>query len=205
MVFTPIAKARQVAAVQFLSAHAFRTPAFLVDPEVLRRIEPAGALDRLRTAQQRVLGSLLSSGRVLRLVEREAIDGAGAYAPTDFLADVRRGVWTELAGGAPVRIDAFRRNLQRAYVETLAERVNGRQAASDDARALFRQELRLLGAQLDAAARPRRATASPGPTSPTSGPSSSGPSTRPSRPRRRPAGRARRLTASTSRPTSAME
>ncbi len=151
VVFTPIAKARQVAAVRFLSGHAFRTPAFLVNPEVLRRIEPAGALDRLRTAQQRVLGSLLSSARVLRLVEREAIDGAGAYASTDFLADVRRGVWTELAGGAPVRIDAFRRNLQRAYVETLAERVNGRQAASDDARALFRQELRLLGDQLEAA------------------------------------------------------
>ena len=141
--FTPIPKARQVAAVQFLGAHAFQTPAFLVKPEVLRRIEPAGELDRLRAAQQRVLGSLLSSARVLRLVEREAIDGAGAYAPTDFLADVRRGVWTELAGAAPVRIDAFRRNVQRAWLETLAERVNGRQAASDDARALFRQELRL--------------------------------------------------------------
>jgi len=144
VLFTPIPKARQVAAVQFLSANAFRTPAFLVNPEVLRRIEPAGALDRLRTAQQRVLGSLLSSARVLRLVEREAIDGRGAYAPTDFLADVRRGVWPELAGSASVKIDAFRRNLQRAYVETLAERVNGRQTASDDARALFRQELDLL-------------------------------------------------------------
>ena len=136
VLFTPIPKARQVAAVQFLNAHAFQTPAFLVRPDVLRRIEPAGALDRLRTAQQRVLASLLSSARVLRLVEREAIDGAGAYGPTDFLADVRRGVWTELAGAAPVKIDAFRRNLQRAWLETLAERVNGRQAASDDARAL---------------------------------------------------------------------
>ena len=136
VLFTPIPKARQVAAVQFLNAHAFQTPAFLVRPDVLRRIEPAGALDRLRTAQQRVLASLLSSARVLRLVEREAIDGAGAYGPTDFLADVRRGVWTELAGAAPVKIDAFRRNLQRAWLETLAERVNGRQTASDDARAL---------------------------------------------------------------------
>ena len=143
VLFTPVPKARQVAAVQFLNAHAFQTPAFLVQPDVLRRIEPAGALDRLRTAQQRVLGSLLSSARVLRLVEREAIDGAGAYGPADFLADVRRGVWTELGGAAPVKIDAFRRNLQRAWLETLAERVNGRQAASDDARALFRQELRL--------------------------------------------------------------
>jgi hypothetical protein len=144
VVFTPIPKARQVAAVQFLSAHALRTPRFLIDPAVLRRIEPAGALDRLRTAQQRVLANLLSSGRLLRLVEREAVDGAGAYAPTDFLADVRRGVWSELDGAGPVKIDAFRRNLQRAWLETLAERVNGRQASSDDARALFRQELRLV-------------------------------------------------------------
>jgi hypothetical protein len=156
VLFTPIPRDRQVAAVQFLNGHAFRTPAFLVNPEVLRRIEPAGALDRLRTAQLRVLASLLSNARVLRLVEREAIDGKGAYAPTDFLADVRRGVWAEIGGGAPVTIDAFRRNLQRAYLETLAERVNGRQAAADDARALFRQELRLLDEALRAAA-PRAA------------------------------------------------
>ena len=52
----------------------------------------------------------------------------------------------------PSASTAFRRNLQRAYLETLAERVNGRQAASDDARALFRQELRLLDGQLQAAA-----------------------------------------------------
>jgi hypothetical protein len=151
VVFTPIPKARQQAAVAFLSANAFATPTFLVKPEILRRIEPAGALDHLRTAQQRVLGALLSSARLLRLVEEQALDGTAAYAPTDFLADVRKGVWSELSGPGPVRIDAFRRNLQRAYLDTLAERVNGRQAASDDARALFRQELRLVDEALHAA------------------------------------------------------
>ena len=55
VVFTPIPKVRQQAAVAFLNANAFATPAFLVKPEILRRIEPAGQLDRLRTAQQRVL------------------------------------------------------------------------------------------------------------------------------------------------------
>jgi hypothetical protein len=49
-------------------------------------------------------------------------------------------------------IDAYRRNLQRAYVETLADRVNGRAAASDDARAFFRGELKTLSADLKAAA-----------------------------------------------------
>ena len=70
--------------------------------------------------------SLLSSARIARLVEQEAIDGAAAYRPLDFLADVRKGIWSEVYGTAPVRIDAYRRNLQRAYVETLADRINGR-------------------------------------------------------------------------------
>ena len=87
--------------MQFLSANAFRTPAFLVNPEVLRRIEPSGALGSSAHHPAARVASLLSSARVLRLVEREAIDRAGAYAPTDFLAEVRRGVWTELAGTTP--------------------------------------------------------------------------------------------------------
>ena len=175
VLFTPIAEgAAGSRRSQFLSANAFRTPAFLVKPEVLRRIEPAGALDRVRAAQQRVLASLLSS--------------AGAHAPGRARGDRRRRRLRadrlprrrpprrvdRAAGTAPVQIDAFRRNLQRAYLETLAERVNGRQAASDDARALFRQELRLLDDALQGARarrrRPRRPMASPGPTSPTPAP-----------------------------------
>ena len=120
------------------------TPAFVVKPEMLRRIEPAGALDRLRTAQQRVLATLLSSARVAAAGRAEAIDGAGAYGPTDFLADVRRGIWSELGGAATGEGSTpSGATCSARMLETLAERVNGRQAASDDARALFRQELRL--------------------------------------------------------------
>ena len=50
------------------------------------------------------------------------------------------------------RIDAYRRNLQRAYVETLGNRVNGAQAQSDDARAFFRGELKTLDGDLTTAA-----------------------------------------------------
>ena len=124
--FTPIARATQAGAVNFLNANAFEVPSWAVNPDILRRIEPVGVLDRIRTGQLRVLGSLLSSARIARLVEQESIDGAAAYRPLDFLADVRKGIWSEAYGTAPVKIDAYRRNLQRAYVETLADRINGR-------------------------------------------------------------------------------
>ncbi len=127
-------------------------PSWAVNPDILRRIEPVGVLDRIRTGQQRVLNSLLSSTRIARLVEQETIDGAAAYRPVDFLADVRKGIWSEAYGTTPVKIDAYRRNLQRAYVETLADRINGRQAAVDDARAFFRGELKTLDSDLRAAA-----------------------------------------------------
>jgi hypothetical protein len=106
----------------------------------------------VKNGQQRVLGSLLSSARLTRLVEQETIDGDGAYRPVDFLGDVRRGIWSEVYADGPVLVDAYRRNLQRAYIETLAERVNGPQANPDDARALFRGELKTLEADLKTAA-----------------------------------------------------
>jgi hypothetical protein len=148
--FQLIPRAKQAAAVHFLAANAFKAPKWALNPEILRRIEPVGVLDRIEASQTRVLTSLLSSGRVLRMVEQEAIDGPAAYAPLDFLADVRKGVWSEIYAPAPQPVDAYRRNLQRAYVDTLSTRINGAQAQSDDARAFFRGELRTLDRDLEA-------------------------------------------------------
>lgn len=144
--FAPIAQARQAEAVTFLHEKAFATPSFLLNPEILRRIEPAGSLDRVRVAQQRVLANLLSPARVTRMVELAAIDGASAYQPTVFLGDVRRGLWSEL-GAATVTIDPYRRTLQRAYLDLASARIT---PAADESRALFRGELKLLDAELRA-------------------------------------------------------
>jgi hypothetical protein len=146
--FTPVARERQARAVRFLNENAFRVPAWLTKPDVLRRIEAVGVLDRIKAGQQRVLASLLSTPRLQRLVEQEAIDGPTAYRPATFLADVRQGVFSELYQPGPVAVDAYRRNLQRAYIETLSDRVNGRQAAADDARAFFRGELKTLDGEI---------------------------------------------------------
>ena len=148
VLFKPMSRDKQAAAVRFLNDNAFQTPTWAINPEILRRIEPVGVLDRVRTGQLRVLNSLLSSARIARLVEQETLDGPTAYRPLDFLGDVRKGVWSEFYNGAPVKVDAYRRNLQRAYVETLADRINGRLAAVDDSRAFFRGELKTLDADL---------------------------------------------------------
>jgi hypothetical protein len=163
--FTMVPKARQEEAVRFLNANAFRTPAWLLDRDILDRIEAVGILARIRKAQVSVLTNLLDSARFARLVEQEATGGETAYTPTDFLATVRKGVWEEL-DSSQVKIDAYRRNLQRAYLDLANTKVNGPAVADDDAdddsaapagvtssgdeRPFYRAELRALDASISA-------------------------------------------------------
>jgi hypothetical protein len=145
--FEPMPRERQREAMQFLSANAFTTPAFVIKPEILRRIEPVGTLDRIRTSQMRVLTTLLAEPRIGRLVEQEAVDGAAAYRPTDFFGDLRRAIWSEL-DATSVQIDPYRRNLQRAYLDAMSDKVN---RVTTESRPLARGELRTLDASVRAA------------------------------------------------------
>jgi hypothetical protein len=154
VLFTPIAKERQMEAVKFLSDNVFATPTWLLKPEILRRLETNGALDRVKMVQQFILMQLMSASRFARLVEMEAMDGDAAYRPVDFLADVRKGVWGEVNGAGAIKIDAYRRNLQRTYLEQMNEKLNGRAPVSDDQRPFIRGELRALSADV-ARAMPR--------------------------------------------------
>src|SRR5262249_81917 len=144
--FVIVPKDRQAAAVRFLNENAFATPSWALKPEILRRIEPAGALARVNTAQERILNSLFNNARFDRLVEQEAIDGMAAYRPSDFMADVRRGIWSELDAPGPIRIDVYRRNLQNSYIDLLSNKLNVRPSVTDDFRALIKAELRDLSA-----------------------------------------------------------
>ncbi len=118
-VYEPVPRQKQRAAMDFLIRHAFQTPTWMLDTAILRRIEPAGAMERVRTLQVGVLNRVLDPSRMGRLIEAEALAGSTPpYRLADMLLDLRRGVWSELATARP--IDPFRRNLQRGYLERMA-------------------------------------------------------------------------------------
>jgi hypothetical protein len=121
--FTPVSRARQKAAVAFLNDNAFATPTFLLDEDILRRIEPTGSVQRISSAQRSVLSSLLRDARLMRMSEYAHEVGArNGYTPLELLADVRGGLFSELAAGR--NIDVYRRTLQRAYVDMLDQKLN---------------------------------------------------------------------------------
>jgi len=121
--FTIVPKDRQKQAVRFLNENAFATPEFLIRADVLGRIEPSGESDHILEAQAWVLRQLVSPSRLSRMTELEEMDGTGAYNPAEFLADLHRGVWTEIYSGSQIRL--WRRNLQRFYLDLMASRLYG--------------------------------------------------------------------------------
>lgn len=145
--FTAVPREKQVAAVRFLNENAFATPTWMIKPEILRRIETDGTISRIRTTQQSLLNQLLSSARFSRLIEQEEIDRT-SYRAVDLLTDVRKGIWSELNGTATIRIDAFRRNLQRTYLDLMHDKLNGRTPVTDDQRPLIRGELKALNTEI---------------------------------------------------------
>lgn len=150
--FVIVPKEKQAAAVRFINENAFATPSWALKADILRRIEPLGATARVNAAQERILNSLFSNTRFDRLVEQEAIDGAAAYRPSDFMSDVRRGIWSEIEPGpGVVRIDVYRRNLQNSYIDLLSNKLNMRPSVTDDYRALIKAELRDLSVAIGSA------------------------------------------------------
>jgi hypothetical protein len=165
--FEPLSAAKQREAMRYLNETAFRVPAMFLDTEILRRIEQEGVVQRIRAAQGGVLNSLLSVNRLNRMVEYEALAGprGGSYTVAAFLGDLRGGVWGELTQANP-RVDVYRRNLQRAYIQAAERTIEppalpanaspqavaaAAAARASDARALLRGELVELQRSIQAA------------------------------------------------------
>jgi hypothetical protein len=116
-VYEFVPEATQRRAMRFFSEQAFTPPSWLVDENILRRVENVGTIERMRQAQVRVLNLVLDPSRMQRLIESEARNGRDAYGLGMMLDELRAAVWSELRAGGNVGV--YRRNLQRGYLERM--------------------------------------------------------------------------------------
>jgi hypothetical protein len=87
--YNPVPGDKQKEAIAFLNAHAFQTPASLVLPDIIDRLEANGVADRILNSQASLLRQLISDNRSKRMAEQYARDPKGAYSPQAMLADLR--------------------------------------------------------------------------------------------------------------------
>jgi len=157
-VYTYVDKEHQKNALKFINAQLFNTPEWLIDQAIFERIEYSGSIERIRRLQERTLKTILSLGKMARMIENETLNGSDAYTLRSMTRDLRTGIWSELYSGR--KIDTYRRNLQRAHMDRLAylmtvENQSKRRgsdyvkstavnASQSDIRAIVRAELKTL-------------------------------------------------------------
>ena len=116
-VYTHVEKNHQKACVSFLNNHLFKTPYWMIDKNILNKIEYAGTTNRIRSLQSSYLNRVLDFGRMARMIENEALNGNNSYSLDEMMNDVKNGIWSELKNGQS--IDVYRRNLQKSYISRL--------------------------------------------------------------------------------------
>jgi hypothetical protein len=116
-VYSHVDKNHQKLCIKFLNTHLFETPDWIIEKNILDKIEFAGITNRIRSIQSSYLNSLLDFGRMARMIENEALNGTNAYTLSQMMNDLKKGLWKELY--KKEKIDIYRRNLQRSYINRL--------------------------------------------------------------------------------------
>ena len=117
-VYTHVDKVHQKSCLIFINENLFETPYWMINKEILNKIEYAGSTERIRSLQSSYLNRILDFGRMARMIENEALNRSNAYSLNEMMSDLKDGIWSELERGKS--IDVYRRNLQRSYISRLA-------------------------------------------------------------------------------------
>lgn len=147
-VYEPVSEEIQQEAVEFLNKEAFASPQWLLHQDILGRIESSDVIERIQSLQTRALENLMDKERLNRMIANQEVNGDDAYTVMEMMKDVREGVFSELYSSK--KTGAYRRNLQRSFVDVAASYVNelenreNDEILKSDIMALMRGELNKL-------------------------------------------------------------
>ena len=165
--FVNVPKAKQMEALELLIDRIFAEGALALDPAVLQSFgadgwehwgtnrRTRGRFDyafhaRTLELQSSVLNQILNPTRLARIRDGETKFGTGQVATIpEVMESLTAAIWSELGLGT---ISADRRDLQRAYLDTMARLVvNPADRTPADARAVARWQLNELRDRIDSA------------------------------------------------------
>lgn len=152
-VFFPVTKQHQMDAMKYMDEQVWQTPTWLLDKDILQKIAPSGVTDRISRLQGSVLNQLFDSRRLKRLDEAEAMARKAheVFTLLDVFAYSKSAIFREVYTAK--EIDGFRRNLQRAYVNKMADLMKMKDKGFDqtNVKAICRGNLKVLKTELQGA------------------------------------------------------
>ncbi|WP_316798472.1 zinc-dependent metalloprotease [Pedobacter frigidisoli] len=123
-VYQPVSLARQKETIKFYNEQVFTTPKWLLNKDILNKIDPGFSFNDVQIVQQGVVASVTSQTRLYRMMINQRDYGKGAYSPREWLKDLKAGIFSELISGKAT--DEYRRALQKMYVGSIITMYNKR-------------------------------------------------------------------------------
>lgn len=125
--YTPVEKARQRQAVQFIIDECLRYPKWLFGAPLSKQIfllrnTPNGIVEQspsllLKNEQNYVLWDLLANDRLMRMFENEWEHGSAAFTPVDMMQMLHQAIFAKTIAGQ--RLDIMERSLQKSFLDAL--------------------------------------------------------------------------------------
>ncbi len=147
-VYTVISKAKQKESIDWLLKNTFSTQQWLIPNDVVKNIDHAGYVEKISRLQNRHLFSILSSSRLLRMINAE-VTQKDFYAPIDMINDLKNGIFSETR--YTKNVDVFRRGLQKSFIERMRTLLNEKEISNSDLVSIIKGELSALKKQLKTA------------------------------------------------------
>ena len=149
-IYVPVTKAKQKESLNWLQKNVFETQKWLLDKNILNKIDEAGYTDKMANYQNRFLRTLLNSRTLKRLMDAEVIQ-ENNYAAVDMISDLRKGIFSEVS--ATKNVDIYRRNLQKSFISNMEGLMNDKAIKNSDISSIVRGELTTLKYQLNSASK----------------------------------------------------
>ncbi|KRT18201.1 zinc-dependent metalloprotease [Pedobacter ginsenosidimutans] len=123
-VYKPVSLAQQKKAIKFINDEIFTTPKWLLDEQILNKIDPKYGFGEVESLQRGVIAAVTSQSRLYRMMVNIRDNGKGSYSPQQWLNDLKAGIFSEIKAGK--NIDSYRMALQKIYVGSIITMYNKR-------------------------------------------------------------------------------
>ena len=149
-VYVPVTKTKQKQSLDWVLKNVFKTQRWLLDKNILNKIDEAGYLEMIAKYQNRSLRTLLNAKTLKRMMDAQVIQ-ENNFAAIDMVATLRKGIFSETY--TTKNVDIYRRNLQKSFIAAMKRLMNDTSIKNTDISSIVRGELTTLKYQLNSASK----------------------------------------------------
>lgn len=143
-------KSKQKESLNWLQKNVFETQNWLLDKDILNKIDEVGYSEMMTKYQNRFLKILLNTKTLKSLIDAEVIQ-KNNYAAIDMVGDLRRGIFSEIK--IIKNVDLHRRNLQKSFINRMSRLMKDASIENTDIPSIIRGDLTTLKYQLNSASK----------------------------------------------------